>query len=133
MERSEFRRKCFWGFKMVGWVILGAIIAAGFAFLFGYFVMLLWNWVMPEMFGLATITFWKAFGIILLARLIFGGFRHGGHSCCSSKNHKRKFAKHWGKKYWEEGSMKNCSYFGDYWKEEGKKSFEEYIEKRKKE
>lgn len=133
MERSDFKRRCSWGFKMVGWVILGAILAAGFAFLFGYFVMLLWNWLMPELFGLATITFWKAFGIILLARLIFGGFKHNGHSRSKSKYDERRFAKHWHKEYWDKGSVKDCRYFKDYWKEEGKKSFEDYVEKRKSE
>ncbi|AGN33701.1 hypothetical protein SWYG_00192 [Synechococcus phage S-IOM18] len=31
--------------------------------------MLLWNWLMPGIFGLATIGYFKAFGLYLLARL----------------------------------------------------------------
>lgn len=33
--------------------------------------MLLWNWIMPEIFGLKEIGFWQAIGIQLLAYLIF--------------------------------------------------------------
>ena len=32
-------------------------------------VMLLWNWLMPGLFGLATIGYFKALGLYLLARL----------------------------------------------------------------
>ena len=32
-------------------------------------IMLLWNWLLPGIFGLATIGYFKAFGLYLLARL----------------------------------------------------------------
>jgi hypothetical protein len=38
----------------------GIILAVAMAFLFGYFVMLLWNWLMPVLFGLKIITYWQA-------------------------------------------------------------------------
>ena len=51
-----------------------------FAVLFGilvfllaiYALQLLWNWLMPDLFGLQTITYWQALGILVLAKLIFG-------------------------------------------------------------
>jgi len=43
-----------------------------FALAFGWFVMLLWNWLMPAIFGLGAITYWQAFGLVVLAKLIFG-------------------------------------------------------------
>ncbi len=132
MERTESknRNRWMWGLRMVGWVIVGVITAAALAFVFGYFVMLLWNWLMPELFGLTTITFWQAFGITLLARLIFGGFKHNGHSN-KSKCKDKKF-KHWGRKHWKDAcSSKDWHHFNDYWKEEGEKSFKEYIDKKK--
>jgi len=52
-------------------------IAAGF----GAVVMLLWNWLMPSIFGLGAVNFWQALGILILCRLLFGSFggrRHGG-------------------------------------------------------
>jgi hypothetical protein len=32
---------------------------------------LLWNWLMPDLFGLAYITIWQAIGINLLASILF--------------------------------------------------------------
>ncbi len=32
---------------------------------------LLWNWLMPEIFGLKEITFWQAWGINFLAGILF--------------------------------------------------------------
>ena len=34
-------------------------------------LMLLWNWLMPGLFGLATINYLKAFALWKIARLIF--------------------------------------------------------------
>ena len=46
---------------------------------FGYFTMRLWNWLMPDIFGLHAITFVQALGLLILGKLLFGGFhRHGG-------------------------------------------------------
>src|SRR5947208_16336573 len=45
----------------------------------GFVVMSLWNVLMPQLFGLRAITFWQALGLLLLAKLLFGGFhRHSG-------------------------------------------------------
>lgn len=33
--------------------------------------MWLWNWLMPEIFDLTTITFWQALGINILSNLLF--------------------------------------------------------------
>ena len=46
-------------------------------------VMLLWNWLMPEVFGLPRLSFWQGFGLLALCRLLFGGLglhSHGGSS-----------------------------------------------------
>jgi hypothetical protein len=37
----------------------------------GYPVMLLWNWLMPELFGLREITFWQAIGLNMLSTILF--------------------------------------------------------------
>jgi hypothetical protein len=54
-----------------------AIVALG---VFGLIVKSLWNWLMPELFGVRSITYWQALGVWLLGRLLFGNFhgRHGG-------------------------------------------------------
>jgi len=43
----------------------------------GFVVKELWNVLMPQLFGLHTLTFWQAIGLLVLAKLLFGGFhRH---------------------------------------------------------
>jgi hypothetical protein len=64
---------------VLGFTLLGIVIAVFFAFVFGFVAKWLWNWLMPDIFGLRQITYWQAFGLILLTRLLFGGFRHHGH------------------------------------------------------
>ncbi|WP_038489097.1 hypothetical protein [Janthinobacterium agaricidamnosum] len=59
-------------------VKLGLVLAAVAAL--GGAVMLLWNAVVPGVFaGSNTIDYWHALGLLLLCRILFGGFRgHGG-------------------------------------------------------
>ena len=59
-------------------IFIPIAIAAG-VFIFGSVVMLLWNAILPAVFGLNTITFWQALGILVLSKILFGGFR-SGHS-----------------------------------------------------
>ena len=40
----------------------------------GFVVMGLWNWLAPAIFGGRTIDFWQALGIIILSKILFGGF-----------------------------------------------------------
>jgi len=44
----------------------------------GEVVTQLWNWLMPELFGLHAIRFWQALGLLILSRVFFGGFRGRG-------------------------------------------------------
>lgn len=53
-----------------------AVVILGIA-VFGFVVSQLWNYLMPGLFGLHTITFWQAVGLLVLGRLLFGGFRPG--------------------------------------------------------
>jgi hypothetical protein len=67
--------KRFWiakGLKMLAFAALA--IAA-----LGYVVMGLWNAVLPAAAGLHPIGFVQALGLLVLARILFGGFRGRGH------------------------------------------------------
>jgi hypothetical protein len=46
----------------------------------GFVVRLLWNWLLPSLFGVREITVWQALGLLALCRILFGGFGHGGGS-----------------------------------------------------
>jgi hypothetical protein len=57
--------------------ILGMLL---FTFIGGQAVRLLWNWLLPAIFGWREITFWQAVGMLALCRILFGGFgRHGAY------------------------------------------------------
>ncbi len=78
-DRPEGVRKGRMGRKIVRvllYVFLGIIAAAFFALVFGFVVKWLWNWLMPDVFGLRQITYWQAFGLLLLAKILFGRFGH---------------------------------------------------------
>lgn len=64
-------------FKIVGWVILGVLIAGLLGLALGLAVMLLWNWLMPVLFGLPEIGYFQAVGIFVLCHLLFKS--HVGH------------------------------------------------------
>ena len=54
------------------------VFAVLFVTVFGYVVMHLWNWLTPALFGWHVISFWQAVGLLLLSKILFGGFH--GHS-----------------------------------------------------
>ena len=45
----------------------------------GGIVMLLWNWLLPRLFGWPEITLLQGFGLLALCRILFGGFGGGAH------------------------------------------------------
>mgnify|MGYP005991324243 FL=1 len=108
--------------EIAGWILLGILAITGIAVLFGFVIMWLWNWLMPDIFGLTTITYWQAVGLFILAKFIFGGF--GGNSDSSSCDPKNKKDKH-AKKDFSKWKM-----YDTYWKEEGEAAYENYIQKK---
>lgn len=50
------------------------IVVVGFSAV----VMLLWNLLIPEIFGLKIINFWQAAGLFILSRIMFSSFWGGG-------------------------------------------------------
>ncbi|RZS72174.1 hypothetical protein [Pseudobacter ginsenosidimutans] len=67
------RRKSKVG-KVIG-ILLCVVL---FAALFTFIVMSLWNAILPAVIGVKAITFWQALGILILSKILFGGFG-GGH------------------------------------------------------
>jgi hypothetical protein len=46
--------------------------------LLGVIVQQLWNWLVPAIIGWHAIKFWQAVGLLVLTRILFGGFRGRG-------------------------------------------------------
>jgi hypothetical protein len=81
--------------KMIG---IGILVVALF-FVLGYVVMALWNWLMPSLFGLHTITYWQAYGLLILSKILFGGLRGGGGGgrCHGRNDWRGRMAERWEK------------------------------------
>jgi len=46
--------------------------------LVSFVVMRLWNWLMPGLFGLHELSYVQALGLLVLSKILFGGFRRPG-------------------------------------------------------
>ncbi|MFI5148330.1 MAG: hypothetical protein ACHQRM_01245 [Bacteroidia bacterium] len=107
-------------------IMFGLLCIAAFLG-FGWITMHLWNWLLPSIFtSIRAITFCEAIGLIILSRILFGGFRggwkgrcggghcHGHHGSWKSRwenkwsqmtpEEKEKFKKGFGRKCWGEGA-----------------------------
>lgn len=49
---------------VVLWLVLAVAIGA--------IIMLLWNWLMPVIFGLPVLSLWQALGLFVLTRILLG-------------------------------------------------------------
>jgi hypothetical protein len=67
--------------RIVKVVVLALPAAALFLALIGFVVMSLWNGLTPALFGWKVITYWQAVGLLILARMLFGGFRGAAGRC----------------------------------------------------
>jgi hypothetical protein len=76
---GRFRHKSPKFFFIIPMVLIG--IAA-----FSAIVMLLWNGVLVPILHAGIINFWQALGILVLSKILFGGFRGG----------------HWGRHQWKQ-------------------------------
>lgn len=110
---------------VVGWVLFFTILFLGFIALVGYIFQLLWNGLMPDIFGLTTITYWQAVGLMLIAKLLFGGIGKGERKdkCC--KDHSSKS--------WKKSNKKDFSkwdLYEEFWSEEGEQLYSDYVNKK---
>ena len=61
---------------VLGWIVLVIAILFLAASFEAWLLMLLWNWVVPMLFvGAKTLTFWGAFGVMLLCDILFGSVK----------------------------------------------------------
>lgn len=126
--------------KIVGMVLGGIILAGLMAFLFGWIIMLLWNWLMPEIFGLGTITYWQGYGIFFLAKILFG-FGGGDHSGSSKKKSKKEkpirdeigkeIKAEIRKEFKKEFDREYDDKYEEWWESEGSEAFDNYMENEK--
>ncbi|MFP5223366.1 MAG: hypothetical protein ACLGSA_13825 [Acidobacteriota bacterium] len=103
-ERSRF-------YLVTVHIVFGLFFAATLALVFGYVVMLLWNSLIPDILALPPVTYWQSVGLLLLARILVGGFGHG-------KGRHSRHERREGPQAWKE--------YDEWWKEVGERSFRQY-------
>ena len=108
--------------KIAGMVIGGVALAVLFAFLFGLLVQYLWNWLMPGLFGLGTISYWQAVAMVILAKLLFGSL--GGHG-----HHDRPHGISDHRVRVPSEIRKNGRAFSEFWDREGRNAFEQFMDR----
>lgn len=67
--------KKFWIKKGIMILVFGIVAIL----VFGLVVMSLWNAILPAVLGVKAISFMQALGILLLSKILFGGFGGGRH------------------------------------------------------
>ena len=56
--------------KVIRFVVMLVVVPA----VFGLVLMLVWNYAMPDIFGLPSIDYWHALCLFIIGRLLCGGF-----------------------------------------------------------
>jgi hypothetical protein len=59
--------------RILKFVLFAVLFVAALATL-GFVVKGLWNWLMPALFGWKLIGYWQAVGLMILSKILFGGF-----------------------------------------------------------
>lgn len=112
--------------KTVKVFFIGILVIA-FLLAFGYAFMLLWNWLMPEIFGLTVIGYWQAVGILALSKILFGGIGCRGSEKKGRKNGK-KCRPH--KKLKLKKDFSKWKHYESFWREEGEKAYNDYVSRK---
>ncbi len=100
------KSKRFWLFPFFG---IGGLLLGGFV------VMLLWNAILPDVTGVEVLTYWQAVGLLLLSRILFGGWKGGGKPGGYNKHTMHKNA-HWREK-WMNMSVEERLKMKEQWRE----------------
>lgn len=94
------------GFKDNGWwhdrslpvkILMGigfGILGLGLMAFFGWVVMALWNWLMPDLFGLKRIGYWQAWGLLVLCKILFHGGSSGSSGIRSDRRRRRQLRRY---------------------------------------
>jgi hypothetical protein len=85
MRRGFIERKVTF---IIRKLILIPMVLLGLA-IFTWVVMLLWNNVLAQVVHVSIINFWQALGLLVLSKILFGGFRGA----------------QWGKHHWRKNMM----------------------------
>jgi len=107
--------------EIAGFIIFGIVAITGLAILFGFVIMWLWNWIMPELFGLTTLSYWQAVGLFILLKILLGGCGSSGHRSSKKSGSKCKGD--------SKTEFSKWKHYDKFWKEEGDTLYKEYVDR----
>jgi len=108
MSSSDFNFKKHWYFIPLFHLLIPVFVWA---------FMLLWNWLVPELFSGPVISFWQSLGLLVMAKMLFGFGSGKDKSSSKGKNKcKKEKRKKWKEKF-ENMSTEEKEEFRAMWKE----------------
>lgn len=92
------------------WFFLAPPLIIGVVLFFGWIVMQLWNYALVPALHIGTLTFWQGVAILILSRILFGGFGKGGGWKQSNKHQQLR-------QKWSSMSEEERVQFKEAWKQ----------------
>ncbi len=117
-DRWEKRPKWY---KAIFVAVMMLVVIAVLALVFGFIIQWLWNDVMTAVFSLPAVTYWQAVGLFALARFLFG---------CSWNYGAKKRKKDNRDPEEEADTSDDWKFYDEWWQSEGKKAFDDYMERK---
>ena len=110
-EKDTMNERCGRGGRK--WWFLIPVFIVAMVFIMGAVVMYLWNALMPNIFHLGTITYCQGILILILSKILFGGFR--GRGCGCGKGGRWGRGREW-KQKWMSMSEEERAKFKEEWR-----------------
>lgn len=104
--------------RVLLYVVGGVALAVVIGLVLGILVQWLWNYTIAVMFDLPPITYWQAFALFILAKLLFG-FGGGGTQSGNKKQERNKPE--------DQVELPGDETFREYWQTEGKAAYETFL------
>ncbi len=70
------------------------ILGIGLLAFFGWAVMALWNWLVPDLFGLKRLDYWHAWGLLILCWILFKSWGTGNSSRRTDRKRKKQLRRY---------------------------------------
>jgi len=93
-KNNNFSSGKFKPIKVLFFILVFVVVFSALSFV----VMFLWNAILPEVTEVKPLNFWQAAGLLILAKILFGGFRGRKRRSGSWRNSKKN---HWRNKWME--------------------------------
>jgi len=107
-------------------VVIGLAFAIVLGLVLAFLVQFLWNQTIAAMFDLSAITYWQAFGLLILAKLFFG-MGAGRHRYRGKyRRHRHRKQRRTGIESEDGSDLADGEAFKQFWLEEGKEAYEAF-------